>query len=253
MFKRIWNLISGMFSSMVSGLEERNPQAMLEAEKNNINQQLVNFNAGLVNQAAMIEGQNRQIAELEKRIKQLTNQVNHYAKSGDTATAGRFALQLKTAKEQIAQLIESRAAANAKFVELEKSRDRAFQSVREKMSKLQQMVNETEMINARTELESSAKNMINTTVSTFENLGRIEGRISEAHDRALGRARVEAGRDVTGGLGAIDTQDEAQSQLEASALQEFLSVNGVHTNDSGPVVENKNFGPEGSPEVLAKN
>jgi phage shock protein A len=237
MFSRLWNLIKGMFGVFVGGLESRNPQAMLEAEKDNISQQLVNFNAGLVNQAAMIEGQTRQIKELEQQVQQGTVHVNSYAKAGDMATAGKLALQLQTAQTQLRQLIEQRNASNIRLRELEASRDAAFTRVRAKMGQLQQMVNETQMLEAQTDLEVSAKSMVDSTSTSLNNLDKVGGCIANLHDKAVGRARITAGQSNN-----MDLFDETQKQLESSALQQFLSMNVM-----GPVlgrVEEKKLGPD---------
>ncbi len=248
MFKRIWNFIKGTFATFIGALESSNPQAMLEAEKDNINQQLVEFNAGLVNQAAMIEGMTRQIKELEEQTSRLTVHVTQYAKSGDMAAAGRVALQLETAQTQLNQLLDQRKAANIRLVELERSRDAAFARVREKMAKMQQMVNETKMINVQTDLETSARSMVTATTTSLDGLGRVEGRIAEMRDQAVGRARIAAGQANNPML-----MDETQSHLEAAALQRFLGVSGVHATgaESVPPVVEKNLGTNG--EVVVRS
>ena len=40
MFKRLMNLIRGFFSLFISGLESSNPEALIEAEKENLRTQI---------------------------------------------------------------------------------------------------------------------------------------------------------------------------------------------------------------------
>ena len=44
MFRRIANLIKGFFGLFVSGLEKRNPEALLEVEKENLRKQITKYN-----------------------------------------------------------------------------------------------------------------------------------------------------------------------------------------------------------------
>ena len=47
MFSRLGNLIKGFFSLFISGIEKRNPEALLELEQENLRKQIANFNQGL--------------------------------------------------------------------------------------------------------------------------------------------------------------------------------------------------------------
>ena len=48
MFQRIANIFKGFLGLFVSGLEKRNPEALLELEKENLRKQITQFNQGLV-------------------------------------------------------------------------------------------------------------------------------------------------------------------------------------------------------------
>src|SRR5262245_58730685 len=47
MFKRIVNLFKGFVGLFVSGVERRNPEALLELEKENLREQIARYNQGL--------------------------------------------------------------------------------------------------------------------------------------------------------------------------------------------------------------
>ena len=47
MFSRVANLIKGFFSLFVSGVERRNPEALLELEQENLRKKVASFNQGL--------------------------------------------------------------------------------------------------------------------------------------------------------------------------------------------------------------
>jgi sulfur transfer protein SufE len=47
MFNRIANIFKGFLSLFVSGIERRNPEALLEVEKENLRKQIAQYNQGL--------------------------------------------------------------------------------------------------------------------------------------------------------------------------------------------------------------
>ena len=55
MFRRFGNLIRGFFGLFVSVLERSKPEALLEAEKENLREQIARYNQGLASHAALCE------------------------------------------------------------------------------------------------------------------------------------------------------------------------------------------------------
>ena len=55
MFQRLKTLVRGFLSLFISGLEKANPRALIEAEKENLRQQISRFNDNLANHAGFVE------------------------------------------------------------------------------------------------------------------------------------------------------------------------------------------------------
>ena len=55
MWSRISNLFKGFIGLFVSNLERKNPEALLEVEKENLRSQIAQYNQGLANHAGMCE------------------------------------------------------------------------------------------------------------------------------------------------------------------------------------------------------
>ena len=53
MFRRLANVFRGFLGLFVSGLERRNPEALLEVEKENLRKQIANYNEGLAAHAGL--------------------------------------------------------------------------------------------------------------------------------------------------------------------------------------------------------
>ena len=54
-FKRIANLFKGFIGMFVSGMERKNPEALLEVEKENLRAEIAKYNQGLASHAALCE------------------------------------------------------------------------------------------------------------------------------------------------------------------------------------------------------
>ncbi len=65
MFSRIGNMFRGFIGLFVSGIERRNPEALLEVEQENLRRQMGKFNVGLASHAGMVERLIGQIRKLE--------------------------------------------------------------------------------------------------------------------------------------------------------------------------------------------
>ena len=75
MFKRLGNLIRGFFSLFIGGLEKRNPEALLEVEKENLRKNIVQFNQGLAAHAGLCERLMAQVKKLEKELRPMAVEV----------------------------------------------------------------------------------------------------------------------------------------------------------------------------------
>jgi len=62
---RISNLFRGFFSLFISGIERRNPEALLEVETENLRKQIASYNQGLISHAALCERLMSQVKKLQ--------------------------------------------------------------------------------------------------------------------------------------------------------------------------------------------
>ena len=70
MFRRIATLFRGFVSLFITGIEKQNPRALIEAEKENLRQQISRFNDNLATHAGFIERLMRQLKNLEQKEKE---------------------------------------------------------------------------------------------------------------------------------------------------------------------------------------
>jgi phage shock protein A len=224
MWARISNLFKGFFSLFISGLERQNPKALIEAEKENLREQIARFNDSLATHAGFAERLMRQVKKLEKQERELAAKAAANLKAGNRAVAGQYALQLKTVKEQLEENRQQLEAAEATYKKLIKSRDVSVKEARAKIETLKRLLSETEMLEAQAELQEMASGMISSIGGSGDTLNRVEEYLDERRDKAAGRARVAASTiDTT----EIEMKEGEQEALADAALSEFAAAYGI--------------------------
>ena len=103
MFGRIANLFKGFLSLFVSGVERRNPEALLELEQENLRKQIGNFNQGLASHAGLAERLMSQVRKLEAEQKDLRAKTTAHVRAGNNTAAGQYALRLQAVEAQLAE------------------------------------------------------------------------------------------------------------------------------------------------------
>jgi phage shock protein A len=224
MFQRLANLLKGFLSLFISGLEKSNPRALIEAEKENLRQQISRFNDNLANHAAFVERLMRQIKTLEKSESDLGAKAAAHLKVGNRAAAGQYALQLKTVREQLEENRQQLEAAEETYKKLVKTRDVAVQDAQQKIESLKRMLSEAEMLEAQAELQEMAQGMIGAIGGGGDTLNRVEEYLAERRDKAAGRARVAAS---TLDTSQVELMEAEQAALADQALVEFAAAYGL--------------------------
>jgi phage shock protein A len=224
MWKRLTTLVRGFLSLFVSGIEKANPHALIEAEKENLRLQISRFNDNLATHAGFVERLMRQVKGLETSERELAAKAAAHLKAGNRATAGQYALQLRTVKDQLEENRQQLVAADETFKKLVKSRDVSVRDAQHKIESLKRMMSETEMLEAQAELQEMAQGMISSIGGSGDTLNRVEEYLAERRDKAAGRARVAASTIDTS---EVDLKDVEQAALAEQALGEFATAYGL--------------------------
>ncbi len=231
MFNRISTLFKGFLSLFVSGIEKANPEALIEAEKENLRKQISQFNDSLASHAGFVERLIRQIRELERKEKELTARIGANIKAGNRAVAGQMAMELQTVKGQLAENQGQMTAAEETYRKLIKTRDVAVKEAHAKIEKLKRLLSETKMMEAQAELQEMAQGMIGQIGGGGDTLNRVEEYLNERRDKAAGRARVASdGVDIS----EYELKEGEQAALAEQALSEFEMAFGFEQKSAAP-------------------
>src|SRR3712207_5082211 len=127
-FSRIANLFRGFLSLFVSGVERRNPEALLEVEKENLRKQIANYNQGLAAHAGLAERLMTQVRKLEAEERDLRAKATANLRAGNRDAAGNYALRLQTVQRELTENRTQLEQAETTYKELIKARDVSVQA-----------------------------------------------------------------------------------------------------------------------------
>lgn len=213
MFQRIANIFKGFLGLFVSGLEKRNPEALLELEKENLRKQITQFNQGLVAHAGLCEKLITQVKRQEKEESDLKAKAAANLRAGNQRLAGEIALELQRVRQELVDNRAQLADAETTYKELTISRDTAIKTAREKMEDLRKDLDDLKMKKALAEMNEMASGMLTQIGGSGDTLSRLHEMVEEERTKASGRARVA--RD------SIDTTRFKEQQAEREALEDM--------------------------------
>lgn len=228
MFKRIANLVRGFLSMFISGLEKRNPEALLELEQENLRKQIASYNQGLAAHAGLAERLMGQVRKLEAEERELRARTTAHLRAGNKAAAAQTALRLQTVQRELAENRTQLEQAETTYRELVRARDVAVQAARAKIESLKGAINDMRMKTAMAEMNEMAAGMIGSLGGSGDTLNRLHEMVEEERNRAAGRARVA--RDALD-LSEIDLKEAELNALADQALADFAAAEGIRLDD----------------------
>ena len=224
MFDRIANLFKGFLSLFISGIERRNPEALLELERENLREQIASFNQGLASHAGMCERIMGQVRKLEAEQKELRAKTAAHLRAGNKAAAGQYALRLQLVEAQLQENTKQLEQAEATYRNLVKARDVAVQTARAKIESLKGAINDMRMNQAMAEIHEMASGMISSIGGAGDTLNRLHEMVEEERTRAAGRARIAKDSiDMTG----VEVKEAEMNALADQALADFAAREGL--------------------------
>ena len=229
MFNRIANLFKGFLSLFISGVERRNPEALLELEQENLRKQIANFNQGLASHAGLCERLMGQVRKLEAEQKDIRAKTAAHLRAGNRSAAGQYALRLQSVEAQLAENRAQLEQAEATYKNLVKARDVAVSTARSKIESLKGAINDMRMQRAVAEISEMASGMISEIGGSGDTLNRLHEMVEEERTKAAGRARIA--RDSID-MNEVEVKEAEMNALADQALADFAAREGISIESS---------------------
>jgi len=218
---RIWNITQGLAGRLVSKFERRNPEALLELEKENLRKVIGRFNDGLVSHATLVERLRQQVIKGETEVADATRRMQALLKAGESQSAGRYALQLKDLTAQLAESRQQFEAADASYLQLVATRDAAIAEARAKVEQLRWQIGDLKVNRALADLQNMANAMLDSFHGPGDSLNRLQEMVTEEREKANARVRVATSGLATSRPGETEAEQRA---LETQALEEYMAA-----------------------------
>ena len=224
MFKRLANLFRGFFGLFIGGMERRNPEALLEVEKENLRKQIANYNEGLAAHAGLCERLMTQIRRLETEERDLRAKTAANLRANNREAAGNYALRLQSAQRELAENRTQLTQAETTYKELIKARDVSVKAAQTKIQELKSSLDDLKVKKATAELTEMASGMITSIGGSGDTLDRLHKMVEEEREQAAGRARIA--RDSLNTTDFV-VKEEEQKALAEQALADFAAKEGM--------------------------
>lgn len=234
MFKRISNLFKGFIGLFIGNIEKRNPEALLEVEKENLRKQISEFNKGLATHAGLVEKLISQTKKLDKEETELRAKTAANLKAGNRQLAGEYAVKLQAVDKEHDEMLVQLQAAETRYKELVKARDVSVKGAKKKIQDLARNIDDMKVQTAMADLNEMASGMVTEIGGSGDTLNRLEEMVEDERNKAAGRARVAKD--------SLDMDDVNMQAAEAEALAElaladFAAAEGIELEATGGVVE----------------
>jgi len=224
MFERLINLFRAFANSFIGGVERKNPEKLLELERENLREQIANYNRGLASHAGLAERLMGQVRKLETEERDLRAKTTAHLRAGNNEAAGQYALRLQTIERELAENRRQLEQAEETYQNLVKARDVAVSAAKAKIENLKSAISDMRMKQAMAEMHEMASGMISEIGGSGDTLGRLHEMVEEERAQAAGRARVA--KDAID-MSDVSVKEAEQRALADQALADFAAKEGI--------------------------
>ena len=224
LFNRVSNLFRGFLSIFVSDLERKNPEALLELERENLRKLISQYNEGLAAHAGLSERLMSQVKKLEQEQEELTAKTTAHLKAGNKSTAAQYALRLQTVERELTENRAQLEQEEKTYNNLIRTRDLAISEAKAKIESISRALGDLKVKRATAELNEMAAGMISEIGGAGDTLNRLQEMVESERELAAGRARVA--KDSLQ-VPDLDTQELEQNALAEQALANFAAQAGI--------------------------
>jgi phage shock protein A len=244
MFARLGRLVRGFLSLFISGIEEANPEALMEAARQDFRQKMTQYNLALAKMAGVAERLKAQVKGKAARAQDLERRIlaNHAA--GNMELAGTLARELQELKADLTvdtqelQETEEAYSANLRQAKLAQS------DFQEKVRKLEKQLSQVQIKEAQAEAATALSSVAFKVGDLGDTMKRAEEVLQKRYEVSAGKARVA--KDMVD-MDTVQEKENERKALEQVALAEFLASQGIQsspaTGQSTPAAA-KEIGPE---------
>src|ERR1051325_7719188 len=158
-FARIGRLVRGFFGLFISGLEEKNPEALMEAAKQDFRNKMALYNQALARMAGIAERLKSQIRSKTDRAQELERRILANHRAGNLELAGSLARELQELKADLQHDTAELADTEEAYQNNMRQAKLAQKEFEDKMRKLESQLSQVRVKEAQAEAASAMSNV----------------------------------------------------------------------------------------------
>ncbi len=244
MFARIGRLFRGFLGLFISGIEEANPEALMEAARQEFRGRMTQYNLALAKMAGVAERLKSQVNGKASRAQDLERRILANHRAGNMDLAGTLARELQELKADLQtdsqELTETEEAYDANLRQA-KLAQREFE---DKVRKLDKQLSQVKIKEAQAEAASALSSVAFKVGDLGDTMKRVDEVLQKRYEVSAGKARLA--KDMVD-METVQEKENERKALEQVALAEFLASQGIQSTPASgetPPVASKEIGPE---------
>jgi phage shock protein A len=229
-FARVGRLLRGFLGLFISGIEESNPEALMEAARQEFRDKMAQYNLALARMAGVAERLKGQVTLKSARAQELERRILANHRAGNIELAGSLARELQELKADLAvnsdELKETEEAYQANLRQA-KVAQRDFE---DKVRRLEKQLSQVKIKEAQAEAATALSSVAFKVGDLGDTMKTVEEVLQKRFEVSAGKARVA--RDMVD-MDTVQEKENERKALEQAALAEFLASQGVQAAPTG--------------------
>ena len=221
---RIGRLFRGFLSLFISGLEEANPEALMEAARQDFRDKMTSYNLALAKMAGVAERLKSQVKHKATRAQDLERRILANHRAGNMDLAGSLARELQELKADLttdtSELQETEEAYQANLRQAKV----AQKDFEEKVRRLETQLSQVKIKEAQAEAATALSGVAFKVGDLGDTMKTVEEVLQKRYEVSAGKARVA--KDMVN-MDQVQEKESERKALEQTALAEFLANQGV--------------------------
>jgi phage shock protein A len=241
-FARIGRLFRGFLGLFISGLEESNPEALMEAGRDEFREKMAHYNLALARMAGVAERLKGQVTAKSAKAKELERRIMANHQAGNMELAGSLARELQELKADLeTDALEMKDVEQSYQDNLRQAKV-AQKEFEDKLRRLEKQLSQVKIKEAQAEAAAALSSATFSVGDLGDTMKRVDEVLQKRYEVSAGKARVA--RDLVD-MDTVREKEGERKALEQQALAEFLASQGIQAGTPAGPPAAKEMGPGG--------
>ncbi len=241
---RVGRLFKGFLSLFIRGIEENNPEALMEAARQEFRDRMAKYNMALARMAGLAESLKHQLKSKTAKAQDLERRILANHKAGNMETAGVLARELQELKADLIHDTQELQEAETSYDANLRQAKVAQKEFEDKVRRLERQLSQVKVKEAQAEAAAAISNVSFKIGDMGDTMKTVEDVLHKRYEESAGKARVA--KDMVN-IDIVREKEGERAALEQAALAEFLAGQGMSVQaeeapDAVPAV--KEIGPK---------